>query len=103
MDYTFPLTQVWNGNFRLDYNYTDHSYSANNNAQNLRLRPAYNLVNLHAGMQSSGWQAGVFIANVTNAHPNLGDSASEAGEDPGRPRINTMAPRTYGFQVGYKF
>jgi len=95
-DYTIPLSSVWNGIFRLDYNYTDHSFSANNNAQNMRLRPSYQLVNIRAGVQSESWLLEAFVANLTNEHPNLGDSASEAGEDPGRPRINTIAPRTFG-------
>jgi outer membrane receptor protein involved in Fe transport len=102
-DYTVPLTTVWNGIFHFDYSYTDHSFSANNNAQNLRLRPAYQLVNIRGGVQSASWQMEAFIANATNAHPNLADSSSEAGEDPGRPRIRTLAPRTFGLQVGYRF
>jgi outer membrane receptor protein involved in Fe transport len=102
-DYTFPLTNIWNGIFHFDYSYTDRSFSANNNAQNLRMRPSYQLVNIRGGMQSASWQMEAFIENASNAHPNLADSASEAGEDPGRPRIRTLAPRTYGLQVGYRF
>jgi hypothetical protein len=102
-DYTFPLTTIWNGIFHFDYSYTDHSFSANNNAQNLRLRPGYQLVNIRGGMQSANWQMEAFIENATNAHPNLADSSSEAGEDPGRPRIRTLPPRTFGLQVGYRF
>jgi iron complex outermembrane recepter protein len=102
-DYSFPVTSLWSGILRLDYNYTDHSFSANNNAKNLRLRPSYALVNVRTGIMSDTWEIDAFVDNVTDAHPNLGDSASEAGEDPGRPRIYTIAPRTYGFKVGYRF
>jgi len=102
VDYTVPVTQAWNAVFRADYSYTDRSYSANN-PPFLRLRPAYDLVNLRAGMQSDRWEYQAFIQNVTNATPNLGDSASEAGEDPGRARIFTLPPRTYGLRVAYKF
>ena len=100
--YTYPITGFWNGLLRMDYNYTDHSFSANNPPY-LRLRPSYNLANVHAGVESDQWRFEAFVDNATNAHPNLGDSSSEAGEDPGRPRINTMTPRTYGIQVGYRF
>jgi outer membrane receptor protein involved in Fe transport len=102
-DYTIPFTPVWNGVFHADYSFTDRSFSANNNAQNLRRRPPYSLVNIRGGVQSSSWQMELFIANLTNATPNLADSSSEAGEDPGRPRIRTIAPRTYGVRVGYRW
>ena len=100
--YTFPLTSIWSGVFRTDYNYTDRSFSANNGGA-LRLRPSYELTNVRAGVTSDHWEIYVFVNNLTDAHPNLGDSASEAVEDPGRPRIYTLAPRTLGLQTGYRF
>ena len=101
-EYTFALTPIWSGVFRTDYNYTDHSFSANNGGA-LRLRPSYELTNVRAGVTSDHWDIYVFVNNLTDAHPNLGDGASEAVEDPGRPRIYTSAPRTLGLQTGYRF
>jgi iron complex outermembrane receptor protein len=102
-DYTFPLTTLWSGLLRADYSFTDHSFSANEDPNNPRLRPSYEIVNLRAGVTSEHYDISLFVDNVSDTHANLGDSASEAGEDPGRPRILTNQPRTYGLRASYRF
>jgi outer membrane receptor protein involved in Fe transport len=101
--YTFPLNSVWNGVIHADYSYTDKSYSASVSANPERLRPPYSLVNFNAGVEAEHIECGVFIDNLNNAHPNLGDNPPESGEDPGLVRLLTMPPRTYGVRAGYKF
>jgi outer membrane receptor protein involved in Fe transport len=103
VDYTFPLTTTWNGLLRADYSFTDRSFSANEDPNNPRLRPSYEIVNLRAGVSSNHYDISLFVDNASNTHANLGDSASEAGEDPGRPRILTNQPRTYGLRATYRF
>lgn len=101
--YTFPLVGGWDAMLRADYSFTDRSFSANEDPDNPRLRPSYEIVNLRAGLTSDHYEVTAYVDNATNTHANLGDSSSEAGEDPGRPRIVTNQPRTYGLRATYRF
>ena len=102
-EYTFTLTGKWTGLFRADANYVDHSFSANEDPANPRLRKAYDLVNLRLGAKSDHYEVFAFVENVGNVHANLGDDSSQAGEDPGRPRILTNRPRTMGVEATLRF
>jgi iron complex outermembrane recepter protein len=102
-DYNFPLAFGYRGTARLDYSYTDHSFSANNNPADPRLRQAYELTNVHFGIQKNAWSYTAFVTNVFDVHANLGDAESEAAEAPGRPRFLINAPRTYGLEARVKF
>jgi outer membrane receptor protein involved in Fe transport len=102
-DYSFPLAGAVEGFVRADGSYTDRSFSANNSVTNLRLRKAYDLVNLRAGVRTAGWDFAAFVANVGNTHADLGDNQSEGGQLPGRPRILVNPPRTFGAEVTVRF
>jgi outer membrane receptor protein involved in Fe transport len=98
-----PLPGGWEGLGRIDYNYTDHSFSANEDPTNPRLRKSYQLTNIRAGLKNRRYQADLFVENLLNVHANLGDDASEAGEAPGRPRILVNPPRTFGLEGTVRF
>lgn len=116
-----PLPEVapWTGNFnaqyeqpvaastslvfRVDYSYTDHSYSIANDPLDPRVRPSYELVDLRAALRRRLVEYAIFVKNLADAHPNLGDQISGGAEDPGRPRWFTGPPRTYGVEVRAKF
>jgi len=102
-DYRYPLTAELKSVARIDYSYTDHSFSANIDPLNPRLRPSYEIVNLRLGLQRGPWEAALFVANLANTRPNLGDQSPLAVEDPGRPRWQTSAPRTYGLDFRTHF
>jgi outer membrane receptor protein involved in Fe transport len=89
--------------FRTDYTYTSHSYSTTNSPLMPRLRPAYRLLGIRAGIQNDSVQWAFFIKNLFDAHPNLGDQLSNGAEDPGRPRWEVGPPRTYGVDLRMRF
>jgi outer membrane receptor protein involved in Fe transport len=101
--YTFHLAGEWNGVFRADGNYVDHSFSANENPAQPLLRKSYNLVNLRLGARNDKYEVFGFVQNVGNVHANLSDDASQSANDPGRPRILTNPPRRIGVEVTVRF
>jgi iron complex outermembrane receptor protein len=102
-DYEFPLIGELKGFGRLDYSYVDHSYSTHIDPVNPRIRPSYEIANVHFGVSKRSWDAGAFVRNATNARPNLADNESQAAELAGRPRILTSPPRTIGVEARMKF
>ena len=98
-DYAVPIAATLEGFGRVDSSYTDHSWSANNDRVNPRLRPSYSLVNLHLGVRAQRWETATFVNNIGNTHANLGDDISEVGEVPGRPRIYVNPPRSVGLEA----
>ena len=86
-----------------DYSYADDSLSANNDSVNRRLRPAYDITNVRAGMWFEDWQVVLFVQNVFNEDANLSDVPPLAIEMPGRPRIAVNRPRTLGVEVRVTF
>lgn len=102
-DYSFPLIAGYRGLARIDYSYTDHSFSANNDPASPRLRQPYELTNVHFGISKNAWTVTAFVNNIFDVHANLGDVESEAAEDPGRPRFLVNPPRTYGLEARVKF
>ena len=116
---TLPEVAPWTGNFnaqyeqtvaantgivyRVDYSYSDHSYSIANSELEPRVRPSYELINLRTALRRGTYEYAVFVKNLADAHPNLGDQISGGAEDPGRPRWDTGPPRTYGVEFRAKF
>jgi iron complex outermembrane recepter protein len=98
-----PLGALTTLLLRGDYSYTAHSYSTTNSPLMPRLRPEYALVNLRAAIQRGGIECALFVKNAGDVHPNLGDQLSNGAEDPGRPRWETGAPRTYGIDIRSRF
>lgn len=87
----------------VDFAYVDSSLSANNDATNPRLRPAYSLVNARAGVDVNRVELTVFVDNLFDQHANFADVPPQAIELPGRPRIATNRPRTVGVDARVKF
>lgn len=102
-EYTHNLVGNWDGVGRIDYSYADHSFSANEDPANPRLRKSYALTNVRIAAKDHQYEVAAFIDNLFDVHANLGDDASEAGEDPGRPRILVNPPRTFGLEGTVRF
>jgi iron complex outermembrane recepter protein len=98
-DYSFPIAGEWRGILHADSSYADHSFSANNNAANPRLRRPYDISNLRFGASTDSLEIVGFVNNIGNTHANLGDNQSQAAELPGRPRILVNPPRTFGVSL----
>ena len=103
-EYSFPLAAGWEGYVRGDFSHYGDSLSANNDAIMPRVRPSFELLNLRLGaFQADSWEVSLFVRNVTNEHANLSDNRSIAAEKPGRPRIVTNRPRTFGLEFRKDF
>jgi outer membrane receptor protein involved in Fe transport len=63
---------------------------------------AYDTVGLRAGVSHATWQATVFVNNITDSRPIL-FLATEASTTGYLNYQNTIAPRTYGVNVAYKW
>ena len=105
-EYNFPLVSGWEGYVRGDYSYYDDSLSANNASGTLppRVRDSFELLNFRIGaFQAGSWDVALFVKNATNDHANLSDNRSIAAEKPGRPRIVTNRPRSFGLEIRKDF
>ncbi len=104
-EYSFPLISGWEGYLRGDYSYYDDSLSGNNSGTlPPRVRDSFELLNFRVGaFQAGSWDVALFAKNVTNEHANLSDNRSIAAEKPGRPRIVTNRPRSFGLEVRRDF
>ena len=104
-EYSFPLFSGWEGYVRGDYSYYDDSLSGNNSGiLPPRVRDSFELLNFRIGaFQAGSWDLAVFVKNATNEHANLSDNRSIAAEKPGRPRIMTNRPRSFGVEIRKDF
>ena len=105
VEYSFPLFSDWEGYVRGDYSYYDDSLSGNNSGTlPPRVRDSFELLNFRIGaFQAGSWDLALFVKNATNEHANLSDNRSIAAEKPGRPRIMTNRPRSFGVEIRKDF
>lgn len=103
LQYERPLTARWSGFARADYSYIGSSYSANNDVQSPRYRPAYQLLDLRFGTRNERYEVTLFVKNVTNKLANLGDAILIGSEEPGHPRFVISTPRTAGIEGRMRF
>jgi outer membrane receptor protein involved in Fe transport len=96
--YVHPLTNETQVLLRGDSSYAGRSYSTVNDPVDPRLRPSYALTNLRTALRHGSMEYAVFVKNITDAHPNLGDQLAQGAEYPGRPRWEVGPPRTYGVE-----
>jgi outer membrane receptor protein involved in Fe transport len=85
----------------LTFSYVGHSYSANNNPFDPRLRQAYTLLDSRFALTWDKYEVALIGKNLENEHANLSDDASIGAEVIGRPRIVTNQPRTIGLDFLY--
>jgi outer membrane receptor protein involved in Fe transport len=101
-DYDFELGSL-PGYLHIEYSHVGESTSANNDAVNRRVRPAYDITNMRMGLDVGAWTLAVFADNVFDEHANLSDVPPLAIELPGRPRIATNRPLTLGVETRVRF
>ena len=104
-EYSFPLFSTWEGYVRGDFSHYGDSLSGNNSGTlPPRVRDSFELLNIRVGaFQAGSWDIALFVKNATNEHANLSDNRSIAAEKPGRPRIMTNRPRSFGLEVRKDF
>jgi outer membrane receptor protein involved in Fe transport len=84
------------------YTYTDDRVSYNNTPAGLSL-PAYNQVNMRAGVNEGPWQVAFFARNLFNTLGVISDLLPDGAQLPDRPRLFVTRPRTIGLQIKREF
>ncbi|MDD9797854.1 MAG: TonB-dependent receptor [Alphaproteobacteria bacterium] len=95
-DYEFDVSANYNGFARADFSYVDESISRVVDLENPRMRPAYEILNLRAGVRSSDYEFYAFIDNALDEDAVFADNRTLAAEATGRPRVVRNRPRTIG-------
>jgi outer membrane receptor protein involved in Fe transport len=103
-EYTFGLTDTFDGIFRVDAAYVGSSYSTLSKVDAFRRKvDSYELVNARIGLQASDsdWNAFLFVNNVFNAAAvNSRSSSSNTG---GKTTVFSSPPRTIGISLLKRF
>ena len=68
---------------------------------NFITNPSTNVLNVHLGMQWSGWDTSIYVLNVTNTHPRLYSQELEFGQFLGP--TWTVRPLTFGTRAVYRW
>jgi iron complex outermembrane receptor protein len=107
-EYSFPIAAGHKGYVRLDdtyhsknpgpYNPTTNTASPTYNPYFIP-NPSYNQLNVHVGMNWSGWDTSVYALNVLNSHPLLFNNALQPFTFYGS--AFTLQPLTIGVAVMY--
>lgn len=103
LTYTTAINSRFNLVNNLSYSYVGDSKSANNDPFNPRTRAAYALLDARFALTFAQYEIALVGKNLTNDHANLADNRSIAVELPGRPRIVTNQPITFGIEFRSTF
>jgi outer membrane receptor protein involved in Fe transport len=109
LSYTRPLNDAFTFTARIENSYTGQRYSLTFPTQNeatgiYTLMPAYDLVNIRAGIKyRDTWSATVFANNLTNKHAALEGMFQENLPNTPYTRIETNQPFTAGVDLTYHY
>ena len=88
-EYTFPLSNNKEAFIRLDYQYIDERIGEE------QVLDSYDLANIRAGIYKDKWTVSLYVNNVTDSRPELGDRSFGSGFR----RFTTLQPRTFGINL----
>jgi iron complex outermembrane recepter protein len=106
-EYAQPLTGNLDGFISGDASHVGDSLSSISSASSVLVRPAYTLVNGRLGVRWGKYELALFLKNLTNAEPNLGDLnpisysryvINAQGVSTILPRVATLQPFMFGLQ-----
>ena len=99
VQYEVPFSSAMTGYASTNFNYRGESYTNFNSlADDYQQLDDYFLVGLRAGVRLEGWDAGIFVDNVTDEVPEIGLRVTGDGY-----RVYTTRPRTIGLRVSTHF
>jgi len=96
INYEYPTLEFGQLFFRTNVAYVGQSLSLNNSPTIGRTRPSYTLWDARVGTKVQEWECSLYVKNILNKLPNLGDEVSELPELSGRPRWVVGPPRSVG-------
>ncbi len=71
--YSFPEIRGGRPYLSVDYSYIGNRISQNNTGPAPLQEPGYGIMNSEVGFDRGSWDLGLYLKNVTNAKPNIGD------------------------------
>jgi outer membrane receptor protein involved in Fe transport len=99
LTYEVPFTSTLTGYASTNFNYRGVSYTNfNSQSDDYQELDDYFLVGVRAGVRVEGWDAGIFVDNVTDEVPEIGLRVSGDGY-----RVYTTRPLTAGVRVSKQF
>jgi iron complex outermembrane recepter protein len=99
VQYEMPFSSALTGYASTNFNYRGESYTNfNSESGDYQQLDDYFLVGLRAGVRFEGWDAGIFVDNVTDEVPEIGLRVTGDGY-----RVYTTRPRTVGLRVSTSF
>jgi outer membrane receptor protein involved in Fe transport len=99
LTYEVPFSSTLTGYASTNFNYRGVSYTNfNSQSDDYQELDSYFLLGLRAGVRVDGWDAGVFVDNVTDEVPEIGLRVSGDGY-----RVYTTRPLTAGVRVSKQF
>ncbi len=99
VSYEVPFSAALTGYAGTNFNYRGVSYTNfNSRANDYRELDDYFLIGVRAGVRYEGWDAGIFVDNVTDEVPQIGLRVSGDGY-----RVYTTRPLTAGIRVSTRF
>jgi iron complex outermembrane receptor protein len=101
--YRFVPLAGFDGFARADGQYVGQSYPFFDRSDPATYQRAYSLLDLRIGISHGGWEADLFVNNVTNKQAALSRFISDNYDASTRSRIFTNRPRTAGISLIWKF
>jgi outer membrane receptor for monomeric catechols len=110
--YSFPEILGARPHVSTDYSYIGNRISQNNTGNVPLQEPGYGLLNAEIGVDKGPWNINLYMKNITNAKPNLGDiqqiafPQSVAGPNGTRVpylEVGVMPPFQIGLQLTHNF
>ena len=99
VSYEVPFSSSLTGYASTNFNYRGVSYTNfNSQADDYQELDDYLLIGVRAGVRFEGWDAGIFVDNVTDEVPQIGLRVSGDGY-----RVYTTRPLTAGIRVSTRF
>jgi iron complex outermembrane recepter protein len=111
-EYAHPLTTTFDGFISGDVSHVGDSLSSISSASSILVRPPYTLVDGRLGVRWGKSEIALFLKNLTNAKPNLGDLnpisysryvLNSEGVPTILPRVSTVEPFMFGIQFRGSF
>ena len=101
--YDHPLSATLDGFVGGDWQYTGDRLSDFSAIGGRQTLPAFNMVNVRAGVKSGRWTASAYVRNLTNAFAISFVTATTLADNFGPLAANIYPPRTFGISLGVTY
>jgi iron complex outermembrane recepter protein len=104
VDYRKAIVDGWDATARLDFSYTDGSISAYDGSGSfVKDKGSLSLLDLRIGIQGDRWGMALFAHNIFDDVERTALADSLSANVPTRLRYSVNRPRTFGFNINYRY